>query len=133
VLHELEVTSSDSTYPLPADFGPNPTPEHEVSQPPIVISPPDVEMTNSTATILFLPSSMRSFPCNSLYVSYCDYTEPSSMNNPISMLIYIPSTSHVSPNLDDAYVNLISHEDALGSSSSSRGLSSSSPPILHSI
>ena len=35
------------------------------------------------------------------------------------------------PNLDNEYVNLISHEDASGSSSPSFGASSSSPPIFH--
>ena len=42
------------------------------------------------------------------------------------------STSHLSPSLDDAYVNLVSHEDALDRSSSSCGISSSIPPIFHS-
>jgi len=38
----------------------------------------------------------------------------------------------MSPNVDDAHVNLVSHEDALGSSPSSYGLSSHCPPIFHS-
>jgi len=68
---------------------------------------------------------------NSHDVSYFDYVEPSSTNTRVSTLVDISSTCHMYPNLDNEYVNLISHEDASGSSSPSFGASSSSPPIFH--
>ena len=117
VLHELALAHSESTSPLPTDSCPTTTSEHEVSQTPDVIPPPDVEMTDSTAPILYLLSSMRWMPWNSLDVSYCDFIEPSSTNTDVSTSIDIPSTSHMSPNLDDVYVNLVSYENASGSSS----------------
>ena len=86
---------------------------------------------DSTTTILYVSSSMRSMHWNSLDVSYCDFVEPSSMNTPISTLVDISYTSHMSPNLDDAYVNLVSHEDASRRSSSSYGILSSIPIIFH--
>jgi len=132
VLRELEFARSDSTSPLPADFGPTPTPKHEVSQPPIVIPFPDVEMTDSIGTILYLLSSMRSMHWNSLDVSYCDFVEPSLTNTLVSTMVDTPSTSHMSPKLDDMYVNIFSHEDASCSSSSSCGISFSNHPIFHS-
>ena len=60
------------------DSGPTPTPEQEVSQTPIVIPPPIVEMMDNTTTILYMFSSMRSMHWNSFDVSYCDFVEPSS-------------------------------------------------------
>lgn len=95
--------------------------------------PPDVEMMDNTATILYLSSSMILMHWNSLDVSYCDSVEPSSMKTSASASVDLPSTSHMSPNLEDAYVNLISHQDASGSSSSSHGMSSLSPPLNYSL
>ena len=51
-LREVEVAPSDSTSPLPTGFSPTPMQEQEVSQPPIMIHPPDVEMTDCTTPIL---------------------------------------------------------------------------------
>lgn len=69
---------------------------------------------------------------NSLDVSYCDSVEPSLTENSVSTLVDLPTTSHISPNLDTVYANIVSHEHVLGSNSSSCGLSSSSPPMFHS-
>lgn len=89
-------------------------------------------MIDNSAPIPYLPSFMRSLPENFLDISSRDSLEPTSVDTSISTLVDVPSISHLSPNHDDAYVNLVSHEDASGSSSSSCGLSSSSPPIFHS-
>jgi len=97
-----------------------------------MIPPLDVDMMDSTATILYLSLSMRLMHWNSLDVSYCDYVEPSSTNTLVSTSVDIPSTCHMFPNLDDAYVYLFSHEDDSGRSSPLCCLSFSSPPIFHS-
>ena len=68
---------------------------------------------------------------NSLNVSYRDYVDPSSMETSVSTSVDLPYISHMSPHLDDVYVNLVSLEDVSGISSSSCGPSSSSPPIIH--
>jgi len=60
VLHELEATRSDSTSPLPLGYGPTIMPRQGFSQPTIMISPPDFDMTNSSAPILYLLSSIGS-------------------------------------------------------------------------
>lgn len=60
VLCELNVAHSGSTFPLPVVCNPNASRGKEGSQPPIVIPPPDVEMTDSSTPILYLSSSMGS-------------------------------------------------------------------------
>ena len=54
------------------------------------------------------------------------------MNTLVSTSIEIPTTCHMSPTLDDAYMKLVSHEYASGISSPSCGPYSSSLPISHS-
>jgi len=75
---------------------------------------------------------MRSVPNNSLDISSHDSFESSSMDTSVSTSIDAPSTRHLSLSLDNAYVNLVSHEDTSGSPSSTRGLYSSSIPIFNS-
>lgn len=119
-------------FSLPVDYGPTSTPKHEVSTTPIVIPPTDVEMTDSSAPILYLSSFVRSIMGNSPNVSFCDFVEPSSSKKLISTSVDIPCTSHISATFDDAYMNLVSYEEARGTSSPSCGISSSSLPIFHS-
>ena len=66
------------------------------------------------------------------HLSPSDLSEVFLVHLPRILTLTYVSTCHMSPNLDDAYVTLVSHEDALGSSSPSYGLSSSKPPIFHS-
>lgn len=96
-----------------------------------MIPPLDVKMMNNSTPILYLSSSMGSIYWDSLDVSYCDFVEPSSMNTLVSTFVDVTSTSHPSPLVDDAYVNLVSQADALSIYSSSCGLSSYHPPIFH--
>lgn len=75
---------------------------------------------------------MRSLLENSLYISSHDSVEPPLVDTSVSTSVDVPPTCHISLSRDYAYVNLVSHEDALGSSSSSCGLYCSSLPIFHS-
>lgn len=128
---ELDVTHIDSMSPLLLGSCRTLMSEHEVSQPPIVSPPPDVEMTDNTAPILYLSSSMGSVYWDCPDISYCDYIEPSLMNTLVLTLVEVKYTSHSSPRIDNAHLNLASHKYASSSSFSSPSLSSSSPPIFH--
>lgn len=89
-------------------------------------------MRDSSDPILYLSSFMRLFPGNSPNVSFHASIEPSSSSTLVSTSLHIPSTSHVYPTFENAYVNLVSHEETSGFSFPSCGLSSSSLPIFHS-
>ena len=93
-------------------LGPTLMQEKEVSQPPIAILPLDFEMTDSTAPILYLSSSMGSIYWDSLDVSYCDSVEPYLMKTSVSTSVDVTSTSHRPNYFNDAHVNLVSHEYA---------------------
>jgi len=96
-----------------------------------MILPPNVDMKNSSTLILYLSSSMGSIYWDSLGVSYCDSVEPYLVKTSVSILVDVTCTSHLYPPFYDANVNLLSHEYASGSSSSSCGPSSSHLPIFH--
>lgn len=97
-----------------------------------MIPQPDVKMTDISVPVLYPSSSMGSIYSNSLGVSYCASFEPSSKHTLVSTSVDATSTSHLYHPSGNVYVNLVSHEDASGSSSSSCGPSSSCPPIFHS-
>ena len=127
MLHELEFAHSDSTSPLPVSLDPTPMPKQEISQPPIMIPPPNVDMKDSISHILYLSSSTGSMYWNTLGVSYGYHVEPSLENTFVSTSIDVSYTSHLPTPFDDGYVNLAFHEYALGSSSSCSHCSSSLP------
>lgn len=95
VHRELDVARSDSTSPPGTSFGLTAFPEHEVSQPAIVIPPPNIEMTDCFTPILYLSSSMGSINSNYLGVSYCSF-EPTLEDTSVSTPVHVTSTSHPS-------------------------------------
>ena len=131
MLHELDVAHSDSTSPLPGGSCSTSFLEQEVSQPTIIIPPLDFKMADSSTPIIYMLSSMGLIYLDSLGVSYCDSFEPSLEGTLVSTSLDVSSTSHLFTHYNDTYVKLVSQEEAL-STSSSCGLSSSSPHIFHS-
>lgn len=72
VLHELEVSRSESTSSLPTVSIHTSMLEQEVSLPPTVIPPLEVKMIDSTSPILYLLASIGLIYWDSLNILYCD-------------------------------------------------------------
>lgn len=131
VLRDFEATHSGSSTPIPMDFGTTSTTEHGLFNPTIMITPPDADMTNTIAHILYLSSSLISLQKNLSEISTCTSIEPPSLETHVSTSVDFPSTSSSSTISDDEYVNLLSQDDAPGTAAASCSHYSSRPPIFH--
>ena len=127
-VRQFEAKHNESTSPLFARFA---SAELLDMTAPIDIPPPDVEMTEHAATIIYLSSSLRpsaEAPSKSSPVVLLDL--PSAITLGSRSVEPLSAYSSVTP-CDDAHVNLSSHDDELGSFTMSGGISSTSHPIFY--